>query len=229
MKSQTFGRVTLTLPNLDEPGLYLSNLTALEGGRGGVREFRYADADLRALDLTDCRLAVGWISGLRASRVHFNKLRMHSVQIDDCDLASARWRDCKLSRVRFRNCKIMGGNLTELVLDDVLFENCKLDYTTLENVRAAGPVAFSGCVLTETSFVDCDLSGVAFDACAMRLTEFMRGRYQGLDLRGNDLSAVRGASALSQVVVDRAQRPELAEALLQELDVTYGEDLDGDR
>ncbi|MFF7655066.1 pentapeptide repeat-containing protein [Streptomyces sp. NPDC007983] len=221
--------MTLDLPNLDEPGLYLSNVQSLEGGRGGVQAFRYADADVRALDLTDSQLVTGRITALRAASVHFEGLRLHSIEIDGCQLASACWRDCKISRVRFRDCKMMGAALTASSMDNVLFENCKLDYATFENVRATGPVVFSECVLTETSFIDCDLSGVVLDSCAMRLTGFTRGQYRGLDLRGNDLSTVRGVPALAKVIIDRAQRTELTEALLGELDVTYGEDLEGNR
>lgn len=47
----------------------------------------------------------------------------------------------------------------------------------------------------------------------------------GLDLRGNDLSQLRGLSSLKKVVIDRAQTFQLAEALAAELDVTYGENL----
>ncbi|WP_178391170.1 hypothetical protein [Streptomyces uncialis] len=46
----------------------------------------------------------------------------------------------------------------------------------------------------------------------------------GLDLRGNDLSQLRGLSSLRQVIIDRAQTLQLAEALTAELDITYGEE-----
>ena len=226
MDSRTFGRVTLTLPGLDEPGLYLSNVQSLEVGRGILQDFHYADADLRALELTDAQLVTGKITGLRAARVRLEQLRLSVVEFDNCDLGSATWLDSKLSRVVFRNCKLMGAALSDLTLDDVLFENCKLDYTTLANLRATGPVAFSRCVLTEASVTGCDLTGAVLDACTLRLTEFGKGRYKDLDLRGNDLSAITGAANLSKVIIDRAQQVELAQALLAELDVTYGEDLD---
>ncbi|MEU4352485.1 pentapeptide repeat-containing protein [Streptomyces sp. NPDC023838] len=226
MDSRTFGRVTLSLPGLDEPGLYLSSVQSLEGGRGILQDFHYADADLRALDLVGAQLVSGKITALRATRVRLEQLRLSTVEFNNCDLGSATWRDSKLSRVIFRNCKIMGATLSDLTLDDVLFENCKLDYTTLESLRATGPVVFSQCVLTEASFTGCDLTGAVLDACGLRLTEFGTGRYKDLDLRGNDLSAITGAANLSKVIIDRAQQVELAQALLAELDVTYGEDLD---
>ncbi|MFH9351273.1 pentapeptide repeat-containing protein [Kitasatospora sp. NPDC017646] len=226
MDSRTFGRVTVTLPTLNEPGLYLSNVTSLDSARGIVQDFQYSDADLRDLDLTDTSLITGRVSGLRADRFQLDKVRLDSVEFDTCDLATARISDSKLSRVVFRNCKIMGANLNGLAMDNVLFENCKLDYASFEQVRATGPVAFSKCVLTETTFTGCDLTGAVLDACTLRLTEFGRGKYKDLDLRGNDLTSLRGVASLGKVVIDRAQQAELAEALIAELDVTFGDTLD---
>ncbi|MFG2147782.1 pentapeptide repeat-containing protein [Streptomyces sp. NPDC048696] len=226
MDSRTFGRVTLTLPGLDEPGLHLSNVQSLDGGRGAVQDFQYADADLRMLDLADTQLLRGRVTDLRTGRASLDQLQLNSIEFSGCDFGSAQWRKSKLSRVAFRNCKIMGGALDALTLDDVLFENCKLDYTAFSGLRATGPVVFSQCVLTEASFTECDLTDAVFDGCTLRLTEFAKGRYKGLDLRGNDLSSLLGVARLSKVLIDRAQQFELAQALLTELDVTYGEDLD---
>ncbi|MEU0841385.1 hypothetical protein ABZ370_18195 [Streptomyces sp. NPDC005962] len=60
----------------------------------------------------------------------------------------------------------------------------------------------------------------------MRLTEFDGGTYRGLDLRGNDLSRLRGLAFLKRIVIDQAQTLQLAEALAAELDIAFGEDLD---
>ncbi|MFB8198701.1 pentapeptide repeat-containing protein [Kitasatospora purpeofusca] len=226
MDSITLGRVTVALPRLSEPGLYLSNVTTLESARGLVQDFQYGDTDLRDLDLAETRLITGRVTGLRADRFQLDQVRVDSVEFDSCDLAAARVTDSKLSRVVFRNCRIMGASITGTALDNVLFDNCKLDYSAFEQVRATGPVAFTRCVLTEASFAGCDLSGSVLDTCTLRLTEFGRGKYQGLDLRGNDLTTLRGVAHLAKVVIDRTQQAELAEALIAELDVTFADTLD---
>jgi uncharacterized protein YjbI with pentapeptide repeats len=120
----------------------------------------------------------------------------------------------------------MGATLEDVTLDNVLFENCKLDYSALIRVRAAGPVIFSTCSLRETTFSAADLGAALIDECDLRLTEFDGGKHGGLDLRGNGLSRIRGLASFKQIIVDRAQAPQLAEALTAELDVTFGEDLD---
>ncbi|MDT3400093.1 pentapeptide repeat-containing protein [Streptomyces sp. B1866] len=228
MGTRTIRRTSVTLPDLDGPGRYLSNVSSLEGGRGWIAEFRYGDADLRALDLTDVHLMDGRISGLKAQRARLVKLRVDSVEFTGCDLAAPHWSDSKVSRAVFRDCKLMGATLEDVTLDNVLFENCKLDYSTLARVRATGPVIFSECSLRETTFAMADLNGAAFDHCDLRLTEFDGGTYRGMDLRGNDLSELCGLASLKQVITDRAQTLQLAAALVAELGVTFGEDFDDD-
>ncbi|WP_051969541.1 pentapeptide repeat-containing protein [Kitasatospora azatica] len=229
MDTRRVGRTSITLPEVSGPGIYLTNVASLENPRGTVQDFRYADADLRELDLLRTHLITGRITGLRADRVQLADLRVDSVEFDSCDLGSTQWSDSKLSRVVFRNCRLMGADLARLTLDNVLFEGCKLDYATWEGIRATGPVAFSKSVLTEATFTGCDLSRAVFDACTLRLTEFGRGTYKELDLRGNDLSTVRGVTTLKKIIIDRSQQPELAEALVAELDVTFGDTLDDRR
>ncbi|MER7043401.1 pentapeptide repeat-containing protein [Streptomyces jumonjinensis] len=85
---------------------------------------------------------------------------------------------------------------------------------------------FSRCSLREATFTGTDLGGGLFADCDLRLTEFGAGGYRDLDLRGNDLSQVRGVGALQRVIVDRSQTLQLAEALAAELELTYGEDPD---
>jgi uncharacterized protein YjbI with pentapeptide repeats len=229
METRNFGRLDVILPGLDEPGVYLSNVTSLEGGRGTVQDFHYAEAQLRGLDLSNAQLAFGRVTGLRAQRTRFHDVRVDSVEFDSDDFGPMQWSDSKLSRAVFRNCKIMGAALSGLVLENVLFDNCKLDYATFNDIRAAGPLVFSKCALSEATFTNCDLSRTVLNDCTLRLTEFTRGKYQDCDLRGNDLSTLRGVAELRKVIIDRPQQTQLAEALVAELDVTYGEDLDDPR
>ncbi|MEW2618936.1 pentapeptide repeat-containing protein [Streptomyces sp. NPDC048106] len=228
MGNRTIRRTSVTLPSLDEPGLYLSNVTSLEGGRGRVTDFHYGDIDLRALELADTHLVSGRVTGLRTQRTRLEELRIDSVEFTGCDLASLHWSGSRVTRTVFRDCKLMGAMLEDVTLGDVLFDNCKLDYSTLTRVRAVGPVIFSRCSLREAAIDAADLSTAVFDDCDLRLTEFSGGKYRGLDLRGNDLSQLRGLASLKQVIIDRGQTLQLAEALSAELDITYGEELDGE-
>ncbi|MEV4741759.1 pentapeptide repeat-containing protein [Streptomyces sp. NPDC049555] len=214
----------MDLPSLDTPEYGLVAVGSLANEHARLSEFTYANADLRELALSEGQLVAGRITAVRSQRAFFENLRLHSVEFSGCDLGDLRWHGGKISRVRFSSCKLLGAALDELVLEHVLFENCKLDYATLERIRCAGPVIFSRCSLGEARFAGCDLTGACFDACGMKLTEFDGGSYRDCDLRGNDLSHIRGIPSLRQIVIGRAQALQLAEALAAELDVTYGDD-----
>ncbi|MEU9376181.1 pentapeptide repeat-containing protein [Streptomyces sp. NPDC048255] len=215
---------TITLPELDEPGLYLSSVDSLDSSRDTVQDFAYGDADLRSLDLAETQLVTGRLSGIRAKRVEFGAVNLHSVEISDSDLGSTHWTGSKLTRVHIRNGKLMGAALDGLVLDIVLFEGCKFDFATFQKVCVAGPMAFIGCFLTEATFTDCDLSDVVFTDCMLRLTEFGRAVYRNTDLRENNLSAIRGGANLAKVRINPGQQSDLAEALVSELDITIRDD-----
>ncbi|MGW1278226.1 pentapeptide repeat-containing protein [Streptomyces tsukubensis] len=223
MAGRTFGRITVTTPDLDEPGLYLSVVESLDSPRGAVQDFTYGDVELRTLALTGIQLITGRVSNIRAKHVEFDALNLHGVEINSSDLGSARWSRSKLTRVRFHDCKVMGAALDGMVLDDVLFEKCRFDYAGFESVRACGPVAFVGCAFTEAVFTDCDLSGAVFSDCGLRLTEFGGGRYRDTDLRGNDLSQIRGVANLAKVRIESGQQTDLAQALVHELGITIGD------
>jgi uncharacterized protein YjbI with pentapeptide repeats len=224
MATRTLGRVTVTLPELNEPGLYLANVATLDNPRGIVQDFAYTDADVRSLELAHTRLVTGRMSRVRSKRGAFEALNLHGVEIVGCDLGTVRWSDSKLTRVVLRDCKLMGAALADIALNDVLFETCRLDYATFERVRATGPVAFIDCVLSEAAFTDCDVSDVVFSACPLQRTEFGPGRYRGADLRGNDLSDIRGAGNLAEIHISHGQQAELAAALVSELGITIGDD-----
>ncbi|MFI5940283.1 pentapeptide repeat-containing protein [Streptomyces uncialis] len=224
MSTRTIRATSVAIPHLNEPGLYLSQVTSLENSRGRLAEFHYANADLRSLELTGAHLIDGRITALTTQRTHLDELRADSVEFSGCDLSSLRWSNSKLSRVAFRDCKLMGATLEDVILDNVLFENCKLDYSTLVRTRATGPVIFSRCSLREAAFSASDLGSALMNDCDLRHADFDSGTYRGLDLRGNDLSQLRGLSSLRQVIIDQAQTLQLAEALTAELDITYGEE-----
>ncbi|WP_051774730.1 pentapeptide repeat-containing protein [Streptomyces sp. NRRL S-237] len=224
MTTRSFGRITITTPDLDDLGRYLSPVDTLDNPRGVVQDFTYRNADLRTLELTDTRLTTGRITGLHTKQAELEALTLHRVEITGSDLGPARWSDSKLTRVHMQDSKLMGAALDRLVFDDVLFEKCRFDYATFENLRAAGPVVFAGCTFTEAAFTSCELADVMFSDCTLKLTEFGTGRYRDTDLRGNDLRTVRGITNLAKIRIDHNQQIQLAEALMNELDITIEDD-----
>src|SRR5262245_58068607 len=68
-----------------------------------------------------------------------------------------------------------------MTVEHVVFAGCKLDYATLDEIKATGPVLFAGCLLREAALTGCSLPGSLFDDCNLWLTAFgvARCRDQG--------------------------------------------------
>jgi uncharacterized protein YjbI with pentapeptide repeats len=225
MEQFTIRRTVADLPVFDED-MELSALATLGTDSGSLSDFQFGDTAIRALDLENLTLLHGKIRAVHAARGNITAVRMDSVEFTGCDLSSLSWEGGKLSRVCFETCKLLGAQFRGMTLEHVVFVGCKLDYATFDEVRAAGPVLFVRCSLPEVEFTGCDLSDSLFDDCNMRLTSFGSGVYRGCDLRGNDLSALSSTANLKNVILDRSQIMQLAEALAAELNVTFGDDID---
>ncbi|MGI5190342.1 pentapeptide repeat-containing protein [Promicromonospora sp. CA-289599] len=221
METLTIRDTSADLPVLDPDEL--TAVDVIEATDGPLSLFSYTGKDLRALELTQTQLFDGRISSITAERVDLDRLRMSSVEVSGCDLTSLTLSNSKLSRVRFTNCRLLGAQLADLTLQDVVFQDCKIDYAMLSNVTAKGPVVFTGCSLTETEFTASDLSGAVFDDCVLRATSFQPGTYRNTDLRGNDLSAISGAVNLRRILIDRHQLADLSLVLADELGITFAD------
>lgn len=110
-------------------------------------------------------------------------------------------------------------------MEHVVFTDCKMDYATFNRVRASGPVMFVRCSLREAEFSGSDISGSLLDECDLTLATFENGQYAACDLRGNDLSALRGVRHLRRIVVNSAQLGQLAVSLAAELEITCLDEL----
>jgi uncharacterized protein YjbI with pentapeptide repeats len=222
------GRFTIRERSAELPVLpdeaELARVDSLGHKGGTVSGFELAGTRFRALDVRDALLHDGRVRAVRAETASVKGLTARSVEFTGCDLGVVRWAGGKLSRVRFDGCKLLAARFENVTMDHVVFSDCKLDYAMLSQVRVTGPVLFVRCSLREAEFHGCSLARSLFDDCDLGLTYFGPGGYRECDLRGNDLSAVRGASHLNRVIINRAQLLQLAEALAADLEVSFGDD-----
>jgi uncharacterized protein YjbI with pentapeptide repeats len=219
----TIRATTVELPDLEDVAS-LHEVDTLDAG-ASTTCFTFGGR-LRQLDLGGQQLLVGRITGLRLDRGTWNEVRMDTVELSGCDLSSLALSNSKLTRVRFTNCKLLGAQFSDLHVENLVFDRCRLDYATLTGVTARGPVIFRDCTLASATLAGCDLSHTLLDQCVLAGTEFVNGTYRGMDLRGNDLSAVERVWNLRHIVIDRSQEYELAVALAAGLEVTYGSELE---
>ncbi|MGH8628210.1 MAG: pentapeptide repeat-containing protein [Gammaproteobacteria bacterium] len=208
-------------------------LPYIEDGLGSVEDlgrdeplsgYLYADRKVRHISVLGGRLSSGRICKIEAERATFTGVRFNSGQFENCLFISSEWDQCSLSRVVFRDCKILGATFRENKWSNVIFDRCKIEYGTFESVRASAPIAFVDTQFKQVTFTGCDFPKGHMSGCELESVEFIGGGYHEFDLRDNDLSRIRGAANLHGVFISPAQRQELGEALVSELDLRYPED-----
>jgi uncharacterized protein YjbI with pentapeptide repeats len=169
------------------------------------------------------------LSGARLRRTHFVGLNLAEADWEDVvavgcvfervDFSRARLTGLRLDRCHLLGCKLTSVHLTESVLDNVLFEECRLDATTLDDVQTVGPVGFSASVLVNAVIRDCRLDQATFDGCRLRDVTLTSCDLRGADLRGNRLAGIRGITSLRGVTIEPAQLADLTDAVMRDLDV----------
>ncbi len=217
-----YGSVEVSQPVFD------GELCAVEtlGDGGALTDFRYGERSLRHLDIVKQRLARGWICDVEIQRADLDEVTLDSVRFEACTLLSGQWRRSRLSRAEFHGCRILGMTFAEHKWTDVVFSDCLIEYVTFDDVRTAGPVVFSNCRFREVSLGACRFAEGCMQGCELRDVEVSGGSFRGFDLRGSDLSTLRGAANLRGSTISLPQRAQIAEALVGEIDFCYAEDPD---
>ncbi len=189
-----------------------------------LSDYLYADHQVRHISVSGGRLTGGRILKIEAERATFANVRFNSELIEHCLFISSEWDRCSLSRVVFRDCRILGASFIENKWKNVIFDRCKIEYSVFESIEASTPVAFVDTQFKQVTFTGCNFPKGHMSGCELEQVEFIGGGYTEFDLRGNDLSTIRGAANLDGVFISPTQRQQLAEALVSELNVRYLED-----
>jgi uncharacterized protein YjbI with pentapeptide repeats len=184
------------------------------------------DADeLELVDFIPAEKAV--IAARQITGDMWSRMRIIDATITRCwfvnaDLASSEFiGGTVLDRCVLKGCTFVGAHLTEVVLKNVIFENCRFDYATLTLLRAAGPIAFTGCSFTETVFDRCKLTPAVFDGCKLNAPSFVACDLRGADFRGNDLAKTIGVTtSFRGTVISEDQFVAFTEAVTRELELT---------
>lgn len=219
MKAAKYGRSKITLPHIDD---VLNTVDDLDRDEP-LSDYLFADHRVRHISVSGSVLTRGRICKIEAERATFTNVRFNSQQIEQCLFISSEWYQCRLSRVVFRDCKILGASFKENKWSDVIFDRCKIEYSTFESIEASAPVAFMDTQFEQVTFSGCNFSKGHMSGCELESVGFIGGRYDEFDLRNNDLSTIRGAAHLDGVFISPAQRHQLAEALVSELNLRYPE------
>jgi uncharacterized protein YjbI with pentapeptide repeats len=214
MDTAMVGSVELVLPSLPPDDELTPRDTLPDQPE---KELLVADTSLRELrfsSITQTR-----VSRVTAERATGSDFHLASVVIEGCAWTALNWSACRLSRVVIRDCQLFGAVFSDVRMENVLFDRCRLDYAALEDVQAAGPLAFVGCSLVEATISGGTFAGAVFNDCRLDGMEVVGGRFEGSDFGGSNVAGIRGVINLRGASIRTDQVPELAEALLRELEI----------
>lgn len=136
--------------------------------------------------------------------------RLFDVRAATCDFSGADWRGARFRRVELIGCRLLGVQLPEAHLDDVLFRECNLENAVFASAvfKAA---RFEGCMLRGAFFDGADLRGVVFYRCDLTNADLQGANLRGADLRGTLLDGLRiGPKDVPGAIIDPSQAVQVA-------------------
>jgi uncharacterized protein YjbI with pentapeptide repeats len=115
--------------------------------------------------------------------------------VSELDWSNRQARGVSMRRVNLHNCRVTGSELAEAALEDVTFDQCRIDLVGLRMAKLSR-VVFRGCRMAECDLYGASLTDVLFEQCELREAELSEAKLRRVELRGCDLSGLRGAAAL---------------------------------
>jgi uncharacterized protein YjbI with pentapeptide repeats len=116
--------------------------------------------------------------------------------VADVDWANARAPRTTVTRVELRAARLTGAELAEATLRDARFFECRLDMVGLRLARLER-VVFRDCRMEEADLYGARLKDVLFERCTLREATLSGATLERCELRGCDLTGLRGAEALA--------------------------------
>jgi hypothetical protein len=115
--------------------------------------------------------------------------------VQDADWANRRVARLSVLRVELHTVRLTGADFAESTFRDVRFVGCRLDLAAAR-LSTFERVVFSDCRMEEVDLYGSQLNDVLFERCVLREATFSELKSQRVELRGCDLTALRGAEAL---------------------------------
>jgi uncharacterized protein YjbI with pentapeptide repeats len=108
----------------------------------------------------------------------------------------------------------MGWQAGEALIEDIVFEGCKLDMAGLRFCTIKS-VLFHGCSLKGADFQGSSFKEVRVERCDLDEAEFRQSTVTSMDLRSSEIGGVRYVEGLRGATIDQAQLFDLAAKLAQ--------------
>lgn len=194
------------LPQLEVWGGRVANKIEAEGCAVGDVDFSVA----KRFEAEACRFSATSFAAAKFEKLHISDSVLERVEAAGMQAPDSAWL-----RVEVTNSRLTGVDLGAGLLEDCVFMNVKLDeaglrFATLKRVK------FESCVLRGLDFSGAKLTDVSFDECELDGTNFDNTICKNVDLRSENLAAIKGVQGLRGATVSSEQLIQLAPLLSAE-------------
>lgn len=148
--------------------------------------------------------------------LRLDKLEVHNTLIEKTEAAAFQALKSSYSKVIFSDSRMTGADFGGASFEDCVFQNVKLDEAGFK-MASFKKVQFIGCVLSNADFYQAKLSNVSFVGCELEGTNFDSMACKAVDLRGENLSLIKGVLGLKGVRISNEQLYQVAPLLAHEL------------
>ena len=154
--------------------------------------------DLSGRDARDLRL-----DNVRLHETDLSELEARGFTLRDGVVTNGTWSNIQaiegaFVRVEAVGVRATGANFSEATLSDVLFSNCRLDLALFRFAKL-DRVVFDGCRIEDADFYGATFTSVVFEHCFLTNADFDRATFRRCEVRGGDLSGLRGVESLRGV------------------------------
>lgn len=128
-----------------------------------------------ALEFNECKF-----NKLTATGKEFYNTQFIDVIFDKCDFSNTTFELCLFTRCKFINCKLLGVNMINSSLQNVLFDGM-ISYSNFANNKF-NKVLFKDAFLDEARFLENSFANIYFDKCQINRIEFSKCDLSKVDL-----------------------------------------------
>lgn len=194
----------------------------LENGQNiensAISEASFSESLAAGVSVDGCRISTTDLSNSK-----FKKLTVTDTILDHCQLFGLNADGAGIQRVEALHCPMSGIVLSDCLIKDVRFKDCKVNLGNLRFTKFMN-VDFQDCVLTEADFQNAYLKNVKFEDCDLTKADFSQAKCEKVDLRSSQLNEVKGLPSLSGAIISGTQLISLSQQLAGQLGIIVSDE-----
>lgn len=156
------------------------------------------------------------LNGAMLSSLALDKFEVSNAEFTKIELTGLRSYKASVTKAVFSDSRATGADFAEGYFEDCVFKNMKFDEAGFR-MASFKRVRFENCVLSKADFYEAKLAHVIFENCTLEETNFNKAVCSAVDLRGEDLSLVKGIVGLKGAFISEEQLIQIAPLLAHEL------------